>query len=149
MKDEAIDLMRSVKPSEFTKMLKSKSFNEKYILKAEDQLSYTYIGVNTKNEILEDKLVRKAIAHLVDVDQIIETLFYGYARRITSFVHPSKSYYNDTLKTYDFSLEKAITTANNFTGFNVLLKNDDLLKKTILIKLFLSHLLGLLPFSYL
>lgn len=120
MKDEAIDLMRSVKPSEYANMLKSKSFNEKFYLKAEDQLSYTYIGVNTKNEILQDKKVRQALAHLVDVDQIIKTIFYGYAKKLHSFVHPSKTYFNDTLTGYDFNLEKAVELLEQagYTEFN-------------------------------
>lgn len=120
MRDEAIDLMRAVNPSEFTELLKNKAFNEKYYLKAEDQLSYTYIGVNTKNEILQDKNVRKALAHIVDVPQIIEIINYGYAKEVSSFVHPSKSYYNKDLKPYDFDLEKAVSYLEKagYTEFN-------------------------------
>lgn len=120
MKDEAIDLMRAVNPSEYVELLENRAFNEKFYLKAEDQLSYTYIGVNMKHEILQDKNVRKALAHIVDVAQIIEIITYGYAKEITSFVHPNKSYYNKDLKLYDYNLEKAVAflEAAGYTEFD-------------------------------
>ena len=107
MKDESIDLMRSIRPSEFKALLKNKSFNEKYFLKAEEMMSYTYIGVNMRNELLKEKNVRKALAHIVDVPQIIDIINYGYAKEISCFVHPNKKYYNSDLKPYEFSLQKA------------------------------------------
>lgn len=120
MRDEAIDLMRAVNPSDFVELLQNKAFNEKYYLKAEDQMSYTYIGVNMKNPILQEKNVRKALAHIVDVPQIIEIINYGYAKEISSFVHPNKSYYNKDLKPYDFDLQKAVAflEAAGYTEFN-------------------------------
>ncbi len=108
MKDEQIDIMRSIKPAEYTRLLKNDEFKSKFNLQKEESLSYTYIGINTKKEILEDKNVRKALAHIVDVPQIIDVVNYGYAQEIASFVHPSKKHYNKDLKPYVFDLEKAV-----------------------------------------
>lgn len=107
VKDEQIDLMRGVSPYDFKELSTDESFNGKNFMFHPDFLSYTYIGLNMRNPILKDKLVRKAIAHCVNVPQIIDILNYGYAKPIASFVHPSKEHYNDTLQPYDFNLEKA------------------------------------------
>ena len=40
-------------------------------------LAYDYIGFNRKNPRLADKRVRRAIAHLVNTDEIIDVLLYG------------------------------------------------------------------------
>ena len=108
LKDGQIGLMRSMKPSDYDNLLGNKKFNEKFILRREQSLSYTYIGINTKKEILEDKNVRKAIAHIVNVPQIIDVVNYGYAQEIASFVHPSKPHYNTDITPYEYDLEKAI-----------------------------------------
>ncbi|MCD8528955.1 MAG: ABC transporter substrate-binding protein [Chitinophagales bacterium] len=107
VRDQSIDLMRSVRPYDFYSLKKDTKFNEQYFMFNPDYLSYTYIGLNMKNPVLKDKVVRQAIAHCVDVDQLIETLNYGFAKPINSFVHFSKEYYNKDLKPYDFNLEKA------------------------------------------
>lgn len=108
MKDEQIDIMRSIKPAEYARLLKNEGFLNKFNLAKEESLSYTYIGVNSKKGALQNKSVRKALAHIVNVPQIIEVVNYGYAQEIASFVHPSKKHYNTELKPYEFSLEKAV-----------------------------------------
>ncbi len=107
MKDEQIDLMRSVDPYDFKGLSQDKAFNSKYFMFNVDYLSYTYIGLNMRHPILQDKNVRKALAHCINVEQIIDIVMYGYARPIASFVHPSKEHYNNDLAPYDFNLEKA------------------------------------------
>jgi peptide/nickel transport system substrate-binding protein len=107
MKDEQIDLMRSVDPYDFKELKKDGKFNSKYFMFNVDYLSYTYIGLNMRHPILQDKNVRQALAHCVNVQQIIDIVMYGYAKPIASFVHPSKPHYNKDLTPYDFDLEKA------------------------------------------
>ena len=108
MKDEQIDIMRSIKPAEYKRLLKNDAFKANYNLEKEESLSYTYIGINSKNEILSNKNIRKALAHIVNVPQIIDIVTYGYAQEIASFVHPSKKHYNKDLKPYKFDLEQAV-----------------------------------------
>lgn len=109
MKDEQIDLMRSVDPYDFKELSKDQAFNSNYFMFNVDYLSYTYIGLNMRHPILQDKNVRQALAHCVNVEQIIDIVMYGYAKPIASFVHPSKPHYNSELVPYDFNLEKAKT----------------------------------------
>ena len=103
-KDEQIDIMRGVSPYNFKELSKDKAFNSKFFMFNTDFLSYTYIGLNMRHPILKEKEVRQALAHCVNVPQIIEIIMYGYAKPIGSFVHPSKSHYNTALKPYEFNL---------------------------------------------
>jgi peptide/nickel transport system substrate-binding protein len=83
--------------------------NKYFNLYSPTALQYYYIGMNTKDRTgkLSDKRVRRALAHLVDVDQLINDLFYGLAERTVGPIHPSKSYYNKDLKPIEYNVEKA------------------------------------------
>ncbi len=107
MKDEQIDLMRGVSPFDFKDLSTNEAFNSKHFMFNPDFLSYTYIGLNMRHPILKEKEVRQALAHCVNVPQIIDIIMYGYAKPIASFVHPSKAHYNEELSPYDFNLNKA------------------------------------------
>lgn len=107
MKDEQIDLMRNVPPYDFNELQKNEQFNSRYFMLNPEFLSYTYIGLNMRHPILKEKMVRQALAHCVDVPQIIDIVMYGFAKPIASFVHPSKSHYHKELEPYDYNLEKA------------------------------------------
>lgn len=129
MKDEQIDLMRSVPPFDFSNLKDEEQFNSKYFVMNPKFLSYTYIGLNMRNDILKDKLVRKALASCVNVPQIIDILYYGYAQPIASFVHPSKPYYNKLIAPYELNLELARELLNQ-AGWEDL-NNDGILEKEI------------------
>lgn len=107
MKDEKIDVMYGMRPQDFQTLSNDVSFNKKNFMFKPDYLSYVYIGLNMRHPILSDKNVRKALAHCVDVQEIIEVLQYGYAKPIASFVHPSKEHYNSSLKPIEYNLETA------------------------------------------
>jgi peptide/nickel transport system substrate-binding protein len=107
MKDEQIDIMRNVPPYDFNELSQNEAFNSKNFMFNSDFLSYTYIGLNMRHPILKDQKVRQALAHCVNVPQIIDIVMYGYAKPIASFVHPSKDHYNNNLAPYEFNLEKA------------------------------------------
>ncbi|MGZ5243811.1 MAG: ABC transporter substrate-binding protein, partial [Bacteroidia bacterium] len=78
-----------------------------------DQFNYNYIGMNMKPDgkkhkpYFTDKRVRKAMAYLIPVDDIIKTILKGRGIRQASFIQPvNKEYYNDTLKLIGYDLEK-------------------------------------------
>jgi peptide/nickel transport system substrate-binding protein len=107
MKDEKIDVMEGMRPQDFKSLSTDVSFNKRNFMFHPDYLSYVYIGLNMRHPILKDKNVRKALAHCVDVQEIIDVLLYGYAKPIASFVHPSKAHYNHQLKPYSNDLKLA------------------------------------------
>lgn len=107
MENEDLDVMASIKPDEFVDLKEKKEFTRKFDLSTPDQFAYAYIGFNTKNPKLNDKKVRRAIAHLVNRDDIIETLYRGLAVKTNGPINPKKSYYDKSLPDIEFDPEKA------------------------------------------
>jgi peptide/nickel transport system substrate-binding protein len=68
---------------------------------------YIYLQLNNESPFLSDKKVRKALAHLIDVDRIIEVVEGGVGTRVTSVISDSRPYYNNTLLPIPYDLEEA------------------------------------------
>ena len=68
---------------------------------------YIYLQLNNESPFLSDKKVRKALAHLIDVDRIIEVVEGGVGTRVTSVISDSRPYYNNTLQPIPYDLEEA------------------------------------------
>ncbi len=108
LKSEKLDVMGSIKPKDFVELPGSMSFTESFDYYTAPRLVYSYLGINTEVPKLSGKYTRQALAHLVDVERVIEKLAYGYGKRVVGPVHPSNEYfYNDTLQPYPFDREKA------------------------------------------
>ena len=65
------------------------------------------IAINTENEYLKDPKVRKALAHAVNYDSIINDILLGGAKRIGGIVPEGMFGYNADITLYDFDLEKS------------------------------------------
>ncbi|MCD6509375.1 MAG: ABC transporter substrate-binding protein [Thermoprotei archaeon] len=69
---------------------------------------FGYIGLNTKDPILSNRLVRKAIAYAINKTEIVETLMLGYAMPAYTYVHPGyKAWVAEDVPRYEFNLTKA------------------------------------------
>lgn len=99
-----------------TKLLKLKNidyFNENYYAEFMPQYSYSYIGLNMKPDGIEfkplfvDQKVRRAMAHLVPVQEIVDVINKGKAIRQVSHISPLQKSYNTDLKLIDLDIEKA------------------------------------------
>ena len=109
MKDEGTDVARGVRAGDFTDLKNNGRFTKLFNLHTPTQLSYDYLGFNMKNPKLSDKRVRRAIAHLVNKDDIINVLLKGMGDPVIGPIHPTKPYYNKDLKNIEFNVEKAKT----------------------------------------
>lgn len=107
MKDEELDLAKSIRAKDFVDLTKNKKFNDLYNLHTPDYMTYDFIGINMKDPKYTDKKVRQALNYLVDKDLIRDVIMYGYGLETVGPVHPSKTYYNKDLKPYNFNIEKA------------------------------------------
>ncbi|MDD6212932.1 MAG: ABC transporter substrate-binding protein [Clostridiales bacterium] len=65
-----------------------------------------YLMVNTKKAPTDDVHVRRALAYMIDYDQVVNTLFPGF-QKATSSVPASAFGYSDAGFDYEFDLEKA------------------------------------------
>jgi peptide/nickel transport system substrate-binding protein len=108
LKAGEIDVMRSIKPKDFNELNKTEKYTNNFNSHTPTQLAYTYLGINTRKPMFADKRTRQALAHLIDVDKIIDVVVLGYGTRAVGPVHPSKAkQFNNDIKPYDYNPEKA------------------------------------------
>lgn len=108
LKDESIDVTAQIDAKDFTELKENELVQQLFNLHNPISLVYYYVGINNQSPKLADKRVRRALAHLVNVNELIDDLFFGYAERQVGPFHPSKKYYNKALAPIDFNIEKAV-----------------------------------------
>jgi len=109
IKDEQMDVRTQIDAANFKELKESELANERYNFYVEPQFAYFFLYLNNKDPKLVDKRVRRALAHLTDVEEIIDIVYEGGAQRIVGPIHPAKGYYNDELAPIPFDVEKAKT----------------------------------------
>lgn len=108
LKGEHIDVMRGIEQRDFKDLPESDRFTRNYDRFSPRAMSYSYIGINMDDPFFEDRKVRQALAHLVDVEQLIDNVIYGMGERVIGPVHPvNEETYNDTITPYEFNISKA------------------------------------------
>lgn len=107
LKAEEIDVVADIDPKDFTDIKQDPLITDVYNLYTPASLSAFFVYVNTRNPKLNDKLVRQALAHSINVDEIINTLYFGLAERLAGPVLPTKDYANKSLAPYSYDPEKA------------------------------------------
>jgi len=101
LKEGSIDVVGDFSPDQYA-LLQSDSTNSIRTY-SPDVLQYYYTALNNSDQRLKQPEVRKALAHLMPVEDIINQLFNGLASRINGPIHPVKPYYNKTLKPVEYS----------------------------------------------
>lgn len=83
---------------------------------------HMFICVNHKFKPLDNKLVRKALCHAIDVDSIIEYVLDGRATKLVGPLAKSVVGYNPSLKPYEYNPKKArelLAQAGYPNGFQI------------------------------
>jgi len=109
LSDESLDVINFVPNSQFVKARENEQLTKNYNFYTPNTPIYNYFGLNNKSPKLNDKRVRKALAYVLDVKEIIETVKYGMATPIASPVPPYLSFHHDGLKPIPLDIEKART----------------------------------------
>jgi peptide/nickel transport system substrate-binding protein len=68
---------------------------------------YTYVNLNCADPILADKKVRQALSHLVNKQQIIDTIYKGIGKPANGPIVPGMWAYSADVPSYDYNPEKA------------------------------------------
>lgn len=113
LKNEQLDFLFSTPIKPYIELDNSSKFTKNFVKSTPMMLGYQCLGLNHKDPILKDINVRKALAYLTNVDQMIDKVFYGMAERTVSSVQPGKYYYNDTIKPYPYDVKEAIQILTN------------------------------------
>jgi peptide/nickel transport system substrate-binding protein len=107
LKKGEIDMIRSMTPDLFYNQTSSKKFKNNYNKETFYYPSYTYLGWNNDHPIFKDKMVRRAMTHLCNRKQIIESVYYDDGQIAKSSVYFKRPEYNDDIIPYEFNPEKA------------------------------------------
>lgn len=106
-KDGQLDLVELKSSATFLDLRDNHS--DKFTFHTPQLMFFYYIAINNTSPKVNDKNVRRALAHLMDVDDAIQTLDKGLGVRNTGPFHPTKPYYNHKLKPIELNIEKAKT----------------------------------------
>ena len=106
-KDGQLDVIRSIQPTKFIDLKDDANFHSTFDLSQPEQFAYYYIGFNMKKPQFTDKRVRRAITHLINRDEMIESIFESLAVKTNGPINPKKKYYNTDLEDIQYDIEKA------------------------------------------
>ncbi len=108
-----IDFSHRMGSASVKRLEHSSFFKENYDYQYVGQFAYSFVCLNTKpdgvkqKKFFDDKKVRKALAHLTPVDEIIEVFLEGNGERQCANIMPAKPYYNHDLKPIEYDIEAA------------------------------------------
>lgn len=114
LRNNSLDIVHGMSPKTYITDMQDEQMKKQFEFATPMELSYVYIGINCKDERLADLNVRQALAHCVDVKQIIHSLLYDLGDPMNGPIQPAKKYYDKSLTAYAFDIEKAkqlLTTA--------------------------------------
>ncbi len=110
VKNEDIDAAFGLNVQDFMAMRENENLKDKFNFFTPQAFSFYFIYLNTQSPLLDDKRVRRALAHLTDVDAIIKNLYNdGMATAQPGPISPMTSFFNKDLKQIEYNLEKAQT----------------------------------------
>ena len=107
MRNEGVDVLSKVSVGEFNKLKEDPFFKKNYNFYTPEMIAHRFIYINTTDARLEDKRVRQALAHLLNLEEIYETIYGGDKNPVTSPIHPTKPYYNKNLAAITYNIDKA------------------------------------------
>lgn len=107
LRDQELDAIDQMQAEDFIELSKDERMQDLYDFKKPARLVGYGVAFNLRNNKFNDKKVRRAIAHLYDINNIIENLLYGMGAPVTNPVHPSKSYHADNLPVIEYDVDKA------------------------------------------
>ncbi|TPE43407.1 ABC transporter substrate-binding protein [Pontibacter mangrovi] len=110
LQNRQLDVLENIPAHEFEQLRKQESFLKDYNLHTPDAYDFYYAGINTRNPKFSDKRTRQAIAHLLDVNNIIQVSQMSYATPTVGIIPPSvKEFYNSNLQPINHDANKAST----------------------------------------
>jgi ABC-type transport system substrate-binding protein len=69
--------------------------------------SYTYVGWNLRRDIFQDERVRRALAHAVNVPEMIKYILYGHGVQSTGIFTPKMWFFDPNVRPFVYDPEKA------------------------------------------
>ena len=100
-----VDMVSGIPPSEVQRLQANNSNIEMHQVSGR---VYYYIGYNEKNELFNNKSVRRALTMAIDRDKIIKALLYGYGSKCLGPLPPIVKWaYNEEVQELPYNPEQA------------------------------------------
>ncbi|MDZ7877584.1 MAG: ABC transporter substrate-binding protein [Saprospiraceae bacterium] len=109
VKDGQFDVAARLQAKQFVDMQNDPKLQNIYTFLTAPTNNLAYLGFNCKDVKLSDRRTRRAIAHLIQPDYLIKTIMNGFADPCPTPFLPSKSYFDSSIKSPEYSIEKAKT----------------------------------------
>jgi len=81
--------------------------DERFTLFTSPSNSYNYVGWNLRRPMFQDLRVRRALAHAVNIDQMIRYILYGFGTQSTGIFTPEMWFFNPRVQPLVYDPEKA------------------------------------------
>lgn len=98
----------NLRPLQWTRQTNSEKFAAEFAKIKYLATSYRYIGYNMRREPFNDRRVREAMAHLMDLGRVKKTILEGLAEITTGPFLPQSLQYNQALKPLEYNPQKAM-----------------------------------------
>ncbi|MBT8190480.1 MAG: hypothetical protein KJO29_08625 [Bacteroidia bacterium] len=106
-KENKLDLLTLSTSNTYLELKDDESISANWSFQAPQLIRHYYIALNNKQGLLEDVNLRRALAHLADVDDYMQNIDGGLGIRTIGHFHPSRQYYNNELEPVPYDVEKA------------------------------------------
>lgn len=73
----------------------------------QEGLNVGYLAFNTERKPFDNKLVRQAISHAINMEGIVNSVYEGLGKVATNPIPPTMWSYNKNLKGYEYNIKKA------------------------------------------
>ncbi len=120
MKSELIDLLPSMDATAFVEERENEYLQDRFRFETPSTFNIIYLALNNRDPLLDDKQVRRALAHVLDVESIVELAYAGLATRLSGPTSPRKPTYNTKLQLIekDLALANELLTAAGWEDSN-------------------------------
>ena len=109
IKGGEVDVASQIKKIDFEGLKKDAAFAKSHHFFTTPTSNYRFIYLNSQQPVLQDKRVRRALAHLVDVAQLMEKSYFNSGVRTIGPVSPQQPYFHKGLSPILLDLNKAKT----------------------------------------
>jgi len=103
---ETVDAV-TLTPLQFSRQTDTEYFERHYQKFRFPNFGYTYFGFNLKNPLFQDKRVRRAILHAMNIKEIIDGVLLGLGRVATGPFTPESWAYNQKIRLAKFDPSRA------------------------------------------
>ncbi len=107
LKSGKVDIISGLNPLQVKEFIEDDALTKEFNVQFSNVLNQYVILLNTHDKVLKDIAVRKALAHLIDINQFIDDVLLGYGSRARSPIHPAKPFFDSTIKAPSFDPEQA------------------------------------------